>query len=129
MEWIIPGKPYKTQVGSKVVTIKSMTLEERREWALQFRDFEASVDSFERVVDALADKVIAISGVDMPVREFLSNQGVDILLTLQQKIITASAITEEQAKNLESSSDVSTPVKPGTQKTATGEAASVTETA
>lgn len=129
MEWIIPGKPYKAQIGSKVVTIKSMTLEERREWALQFRDFEASVDSFERVVDALADKVIAISGVDMPVREFLSNQGVDILLTLQQKIITASAITEEQAKNLGSSSDASTPGKPDIQKTATGEAASVTETA
>lgn len=129
MDWIIPGKPYKTAVLGRVITVKSMSLEERDAWAQECQGITEDNSGFVTMVKMMADRIISIEGVDGPVYDFLSHQGADLLLLLQRLILTGNAITGEQAKNSASSLAASTPVKQDTPTNVTNEAVSNTPTA
>ena len=100
-KWIEPGKPFETELGDKIVKLKSHKRDERKEMFESSR--ELTDDEF---FDFILGEIVSIEDVN-DVKEFLSWQSTKTTSRIYNCIIAGDSLTEEDVKNFVSLSAMS----------------------
>jgi len=108
MTWRIPGEPFAVVVDGKQVWFKPLTVKDRTKLALQMQglDFTSSPEAVEKLYEIAVSYVQKIEGMNGDIRTVLEAQSIDLMVKIFTAIMSGGSLSEDEVKNLSSSSSL-----------------------
>jgi len=104
LQWHKPGVPYEVVIGQRTVQIKAVTIAERRSFMDKVQNMANEENSIEQLYQVIVPQIVGIEGCEGDIKEYLSYQTPQVILALWSCILKGSALSEDEIKNLSSSS-------------------------